>query len=83
MGGASECIKSYSEALSSKAEFWKMIRCLRFFIFAYFFSEFLSKSDEDIRSSIKVLNICQNGIFCIQQASYDIDMINYEWYIKG
>ena len=36
-----------------------------FFIFAYFFSEFLSKSDEDIRSSIKVLNICQNGIFCI------------------
>lgn len=53
-----------------------------FFIFAYFFSEFLSKSDEDIRSSIKVLNICQNGIFCIQQASCDIEIINYEWYIK-
>lgn len=37
MEGASECIKSYSEALSSKAEFWKMIRCLRFFLFSLTF----------------------------------------------
>ena len=37
MGGASECIKSYSEALSSKAEFWKMIRGFDFFYFRLLF----------------------------------------------